>query len=131
MTTALFHDAPLVCVHCGRVVTELPDPELAEVLAAHVCHWPSTVYLLHFLAPIGNPANRRAMAQHYIGADLNGSRISVQTAGQGAAIVRYVQAQGIGFQVARTWPGGREVERRLKRRKNAPRLCPICRGEQL
>ena len=26
-----------------------------------------TVYLLHFLEPIGNPANPRAMAQHYIG----------------------------------------------------------------
>jgi hypothetical protein len=28
---------------------------------------PGTVYLLHFLEPIGNPANRRAMAQHYTG----------------------------------------------------------------
>ena len=26
-----------------------------------------TVYLLHFLEPIGNPANPRAMAQHYLG----------------------------------------------------------------
>ena len=53
-----------------------------------------TVYLLHFLEPIGNPANPRAMAQHYIGLDLTGRRIEVQTAGQGAAIVRHVQAQG-------------------------------------
>jgi hypothetical protein len=88
----------------------------------------STVYLLHFNAPIGNPTNPRAQAQHYIGVDLNGQRISVQTAGQGAAIVRYVQAQGIGFQVVRTWPGGRDVERQLKRRHEAPRLCPVCRG---
>jgi hypothetical protein len=85
-----------------------------------------TVYLLHFLAPIGNPANRRAMAQHYLGVDLSGTRISVQTAGAGAAIVRYVQAQGIGFVVAASWPGGRDLERRLKRRHNAPQLCPIC-----
>jgi putative endonuclease len=90
-------------------------------------HDEGTVYLLHFLEPIGNPANPRAMAQHYIGVDLNGQRISVQTAGQGAAIVRYVQAKGIGFVVARTWPGGRDVERRLKRRKDAPRFCPVCR----
>ena len=26
-----------------------------------------TVYLLHFLEPIGNPTNPRAMAQHYLG----------------------------------------------------------------
>jgi hypothetical protein len=26
-----------------------------------------TVYLLHFLEPIGNPTNPHAMAQHYIG----------------------------------------------------------------
>jgi hypothetical protein len=88
----------------------------------------STVYLLHFLAPIGNPANPRAMAQHYLGTDLSGQRISVQTVGghDAARIVAHVQSQGIGFVVARTWPGGREVERRLKRRKNAPKLCPVC-----
>ena len=86
-----------------------------------------TVYLLHFLEPIGNPANPRAMAQHYIGLDLTGRRIEVQTAGQGAAIVRHVQAQGIGFLVAATWPGTRTLERQLKNRKHASRFCPICR----
>jgi hypothetical protein len=30
-------------------------------------HVQGTVYLLHFLEPIGNPANPHAMAQHYIG----------------------------------------------------------------
>src|SRR6266511_3698941 len=60
-----------------------------------------TVYLLHFLEPIGNPANPHAMAQHYIGwALVAADRISVQTAGGGAAIVRAVQAKGIGFLVA-------------------------------
>jgi putative endonuclease len=86
-----------------------------------------TVYLLHFLEPIGNPANPHAMAQHYLGVDLTGRRIQVQTAGQGAAIVRHVQARGIGFVVAATWPGGRALERQLKRRKHASRFCPICR----
>jgi putative endonuclease len=86
-----------------------------------------TVYLLHFLEPIGNPTNPHAMAQHYLGVDLTGRRIQVQTAGAGAAIVRYVQAQGIGFVVAATWPGGRALERQLKRRKHASRFCPICR----
>ena len=85
-----------------------------------------TVYLLHFLEPIGNPANPHAMAQHYIGVDLTGQRIQTQTAGQGAAIVRAVQSRGIGFVVAATWPGTRQFERQLKNRKHASRFCPIC-----
>jgi len=87
-----------------------------------------TVYLLHFLEPIGNPSNPRAMAQHYIGVDQTGKRIEVQTAGAGARIVAAVQAKGIGFVVAATWPGDRGLERRLKNRKCAPRFCPVCRG---
>jgi hypothetical protein len=90
-----------------------------------------TVYLLHFLEPIGNPANSRAMAQHYIGwGQQAAERISVQTAGGGAAIVRYVQASGIGFVVAATWPGSRALERQLKNRKHASRFCPVCRQQR-
>jgi hypothetical protein len=89
-----------------------------------------TVYLLHFLEPIGNPSNPHGMAQHYIGwGAVAAKRILVQTAGAGAAIVRAVQAQGIGFVVAATWPGTRQLERQLKRRKHASRFCPVCRGE--
>ena len=40
--------------------------------------------------------------------------------------MRDVSRQGIGFLVVATWPGTRYDERRLKRRKNAPRLCPAC-----
>jgi hypothetical protein len=87
-----------------------------------------TVYLLHFLEPIGNPTNPHAMAQHYLGwALVAADRISAHTAGHGAAIVRHVQARGIGFLVAATWPGIRALERQLKRRKHASRFCPICR----
>jgi hypothetical protein len=82
---------------------------------------------LHFLEPIGNLANPHAMAQHYIGwALVAAERISAQTAGQGAAIVRHVQARGIGFLVAATWPGTRALERQLKNRKHASRFCPVC-----
>jgi hypothetical protein len=63
-----------------------------------------TVYLLHFLEPIGNPTNPRAMAQHYIGIDLSGRRISEQTAGNGAAIVRHVQARASGSSSRRPGP---------------------------
>jgi hypothetical protein len=85
-----------------------------------------TVYLLHFLEPIGNPSNPRGQAQHYIGwGAVAADRISKQTAGAGAAIVRAVQAKGIGFVVAATWPGTRALERQLKNRKHASRFCPI------
>ena len=91
---------------------------------------PGAVYVLHFLEPIGNPANRRAMARHYIGWSPDPpKRIARHTAGQGAAIVRAVQARGIGFTVAVVWPGDRRLERKLKRRHDAPRWCPVCRGE--
>ncbi len=32
----------------------------------------------------------------------------------------------IEWKVCRTWPGDRALERRLKNRKEAPALCPIC-----
>jgi|Tabmets5t2r1_1033131.scaffolds.fasta_scaffold311801_1 hypothetical protein len=86
-----------------------------------------TVYLLHFLEPIGNPTNPRAMAQHYIGwALVAAERVATHTTGNGAAIVRHVQARGIGFVVAATWPGSRALERQLKNRKHASRFCPAC-----
>ena len=88
-----------------------------------------TVYLLHFSGRLGNPANRYAQAQHYIGTatDLD-ARLAAHRAGAGARITVAAAARGIAFAVVRTWPGGRDLERRLKRRKEAPRLCPACKG---
>jgi hypothetical protein len=34
--------------------------------------------------------------------------------------------RGISWRVVRTWAGDRALERRLKRWKNAPELCPVC-----
>ncbi|MFZ5915532.1 MAG: endonuclease [Chloroflexota bacterium] len=87
------------------------------------------VYLLHFDRPIGDPANPRGQAQHYLGyADDLDARIERHRAGNGAAIVRAVNQAGIGWTVARVWPDGdRDLERRLKRRHDGPGLCPICR----
>ena len=91
---------------------------------------PGAVYVLPVREPIGNPANRRARARHYIGWSPDPpKRIARHTAGQGAAIVRAVQARGIGFTVAVVWPGDRRLERKLKRRHDVPRWCPVCRGE--
>ena len=88
------------------------------------------VYLIHFDQRIGNLANPRATAGHYIGFSADPpKRFSRHTAGQGAAIMRAVRAQGITWQVAATWPGDRRLERKLKNRKHASRFCPICRAD--
>jgi hypothetical protein len=86
-------------------------------------------YLLHFDAPLGNPQNRRGQAQHYLGhADRLDCRALQHLTGRGAKITQALVARGIGFQIARTWPGSRSFERKLKNRKNSRLLCPICRG---
>jgi predicted GIY-YIG superfamily endonuclease len=91
-----------------------------------------TVYLLHFLEPIGNPANTRARAQHYLGYSPEpATRLMRHATGDGAKIVRYVMRAGIGFVVAQTWEGGVELEKRLKRRHDAPRQCEVCRSGEL
>lgn len=82
-----------------------------------------TVYLLHFDQPYQH-------ARHYLGSsdDLL-ARLEAHRCGRGARLMEVVVTVGIGFVLARTWPGGRDVERRLKNQHNAPRLCPICRKE--
>jgi len=75
------------------------------------------IYLLHFCRPYRH--------RHYLGSteDL-GRRLEEHRAGRGARLTEVIQAQGIGFVLARTWRGGsRTLERFLKRRKEAPRLC--------
>lgn len=88
------------------------------------------VYLLHFERPIapGHPT------QHYIGyADDLTRRIRAHARGRYngggngcARLCEVAKERGIGFTVARLWSGDRSLERRLKSRKEAPRLCPIC-----
>ncbi len=90
-----------------------------------------TVYLLHFERPIGNPANPRGQAQHYLGfTDNLEQRIEQHRKGwSGSAIVRAFHDQGIPFVVARTWDAGRDQERYFKQHgKHASRLCPVCRA---
>jgi hypothetical protein len=49
--------------------------------------------------------------------------------GRGAKITQALHRRGIGFVIARTWPGSRSFEKHLKARKNARKLCPICRAQ--
>lgn len=60
-----------------------------------------TVYLLHFDRPYRH-------ARHYVGwtSNLDG-RLAEHTAGHGARLLAVVHAAGIGWHLARTWPGSR------------------------
>jgi predicted GIY-YIG superfamily endonuclease len=88
-------------------------------------------YLLHFSKPLGNPTNARAQAQHYSGwfEDLE-IRVAQHLAGEGAKITRAAVAQGIEISLVATWRAPLSFEKYLKRRKDAPRLCPICCRKQ-
>jgi predicted GIY-YIG superfamily endonuclease len=81
---------------------------------------PGVVYLIHFDRPYHH-------ARHYMGwtADLE-NRLDAHAGGNGARLMQVVAEAGIGWRLARTWRGDRTLERRLKRRHNGPRLCPIC-----
>lgn len=81
---------------------------------------PGTVYLLHFDRPYEH-------ARHYLGwtVDLP-ARLAEHAAGRGARLLTVVRAAGIGWALARTWPGDRHRERQLKRQGGASRRCPLC-----
>jgi predicted GIY-YIG superfamily endonuclease len=78
------------------------------------------VYLLHFERPYQH-------ARHYLGyaSDLE-ARLEQHRHGRGARLMSVIRQAGIPWVLARTWQGDRTLERNLKQRKNAPRLCPLC-----
>lgn len=82
----------------------------------------NTVYLLHF-------DRRYQHAGHYLGSAANlDARLAEHAAGTGARLTQVVKDAGIGWSLARTWQGGRQLERSLKNRGGASRICPICRA---
>ena len=84
----------------------------------------TTVYLLHFEQAYKH-------AQHYIGfAENLRGRLARHASGQGARLLEVIKAAGITWQLARTWPGDRRLERQIKNRKHAALLCPVCSGER-
>lgn len=89
----------------------------------------ATVYLIHFDRPIGN---ERHTAQHYIGFAKNlAARLKHHRSGNGSAIMAAVSAQGIPWQVVRTWevPADRDgylLELKLKARHRHKQMCPVC-----
>lgn len=82
------------------------------------------MYLIHLERSVG--VNTR----HYIGfaaADVD-ERLEVHRSGNGSRLLREAVRLGIRFTIVREWPDGdRAFERKLKKRKNAWRLCPECR----
>jgi len=82
-----------------------------------------TVYLLHFDTPYKH-------AKHYTGWAASPRslkrRLAAHRRGDGARLLAVVHAAGIGWQLARTWPGGRGRERQIKRQGGASRCCPLC-----
>ena len=80
----------------------------------------TTVYLLHLLEPLspGHPA------QHYLGsAEDLAPRLYAHQHGIGARFTAVAVERSIPFVVARTWEGGRQLERKLKSWDNGRKLC--------
>jgi predicted GIY-YIG superfamily endonuclease len=96
-------------------VGELGQPQEEKIMADK-----GTVYLIHFDTPLHH-------ARHYLGwtTDLE-ARLEAHRQGNGARLMEVITEAGITWKLARTWEGGRELERHLKRQKNSPRFCPIC-----
>ena len=83
------------------------------------------VYLIHFETPYKH-------ARHYLGSTSNlQARLKLHQAGTGARLMEVITQAGIRWHVARTWEGGRDLERALKTWKNSPKLCPTCLQAQL
>lgn len=80
-------------------------------------------YLLHFERPISH-------AQHYLGwtNDLDARMKQHRNGSRERCVLTFVaRERGIGLILARVWEGVTiDHEKRMKRRRNARRMCPIC-----
>lgn len=85
------------------------------------------VYILELAAPLGN---ERHSARFYIGwtAGTVEDRLKEHRVGRGAAFTRAANERGITYKVVATFPGGRDLERKMKRQKNTPRLVRSLQG---
>lgn len=83
----------------------------------------SYVYVLHFETPFKH-------AKHYVGWSTNLSyRLGHHRNGTGARLCQVVKENGGRWVVSALWESAsRDDERKLKNRKETPRLCPVCTG---
>lgn len=81
------------------------------------------VYLIHFEEKFHH-------TQHYIGFSYDhrfNKRINCHRKNKGARILTALNKKQIQWRVVRTWPDhDGNFERKLKKLKNAKKLCPIC-----
>src|SRR5262245_46408846 len=78
------------------------------------------IYLLHFDRPYRH-------ARHYCGWTTNlPERLACHATGRGARLLEVVAAEGIGWQLARTWIDDRHRERAIKNQGGLSRSCAIC-----
>lgn len=128
-----WHGRRVRCLGAGLPPLGQPGPEfdlLPEVLDARMRflapeHLGGTVYLLHLDPPFQH-------ARHYLGWAGPGNlsaRLAHHAAGSGANLLLHAAKAGSTWRLARTWSGDRYLERRLKRRGGAARVCPVCRPE--
>lgn len=83
-------------------------------------------YLLHFDVKVGDHA------QHYLGTTKHLSlRLRTHATKPDAKLLAELKRLGGSFVVVKLWAGGYDLERKLKSRKNAPKLCPICEAKRL
>ncbi len=108
----------------GGIPSSSPTPE-SQTPATNGQAPRGTVYLLHF-------DQRYQHAGHYTGwADDLDQRLAAHQRGAGARLVEVITQAGIGFRLARIWPGAsRARERSLKNSGGASRYCPICQDER-
>lgn len=83
------------------------------------------VYLIHF-------ETNYKRARHYIGyTEKFEARMECHRKGKGSHLLNAVNKAGIPWSVVRTWPDkDGNFERKLKNRKNASQLCPVCKEER-
>ena len=91
----------------------------------------ASVYILHLSKPLMRGTSRTGkplMAGHYTGyADDLLSRLFKHYDGKGSRFTRVCFLRGVDMQLARVWEGAdRTFERKVKKCRNARRLCPIC-----
>ena len=87
------------------------------------------VYLVCFKPGIPR-GERSGNARHYLGSTAGSvdARVAEHVRGAGSPLVRAAVLAGCTVQLVATWPGGRDVERKMKRAHNLPRLCPRCQS---
>ena len=87
-----------------------------------------TIYLLHYETPVGDTTRPIARAQHYTGwaNDVEARTGHHRSGTSHAALPTYMAQKGIDFVVARTRPGTKNDERKIKNAGGATRYCPVC-----